>query len=90
LPVDDRTTLNRLFQMLRDAIAGHHSRRVGVTPKRPRLPTGRCPPFAGRHRQGAAAAWATQPTHRLADGIRSSLPWYFAITAWLAAPANAT
>jgi len=30
------------------------------------------------------------PTHRLADGIRSSLPWYFAHHGVVAAPANAT
>ena len=54
--VDDRTSLNRLFQLLRDAIAtrlpGAGRRDAGL----PRLPAGRRPPLAGRHRQGAAAA----------------------------------
>jgi hypothetical protein len=54
--VDDRTTLNRLFEILRDALsdisAGASANAAGVC----RFPAGRRSPFAGRHRQSRAPA----------------------------------
>jgi len=87
--VDDRTTLNRLFQMLRDAIAVTIPGVSAVTPKRLDFRPGDV-----RHSQAdigkARRLLGYAPTHRLADGIRSSLPWYFAHHGVVAAPANAT
>jgi len=87
--VDDRTTLNRLFQMLRDAIAVRIPSVSAVTPKRLDFRPGDV-----RHSQAdigkARRLLGYAPTHRLADGIRSSLPWYFACHGVVPAPANAT
>jgi UDP-N-acetylglucosamine 4-epimerase len=75
--VDDRTTLNRLFQMLRDAIAVQVPGVSSATPKRLEFRQGDV-----RHSQGnigkARRLLGYAPTHRLADGIRSALPWYLA------------
>ena len=75
--VDDRTSLNRLFHLLRDAIAidvpaigaavpAYHDFRPGDV----------------RHSQAdigkARRLLGYVPTHRLADGIRAALPWYLA------------
>jgi len=87
--VDDRTTLNRLFQMLRDAIAARIPSVSGVTPKRLDFRPGDV-----RHSQAdigkARRLLGYAPTHRLADGIGSALPWYFAHHGVVAAPADAT
>ena len=87
--VDDRTTLNRLFHMLRDAIAARIPSVSAVTPKRLEFRPGDV-----RHSQAdigkARRLLGYAPTHRLADGIRSSLPWYFACHGVVPAPANAT
>ena len=87
--VDDRTTLNRLFHMLRDAIAARIPSVSAVTPKRLEFRPGDV-----RHSQAdigkARRLLGYAPTHRLADGIRSSLPWYFAHHGVVATPANAT
>ena len=75
--VDDRTTLNRLFQMLRDSIAAHVPSVSSVAPKRLDFRQGDV-----RHSHGdigkARRLLGYAPTHRLADGIRSALPWYLA------------
>ncbi len=87
--VDDRTTLNRLFQMLRDAIAARIPSVSTVTPKRLDFRPGDV-----RHSQAdigkARRLLGYAPSHRLADGIRSSLPWYFAHHGVIPAPADAT
>jgi len=84
--VDDRTTLNH---MLRDAIAARIPSVSAVTPKRLEFRPGDV-----RHSQAdigkARRLLGYAPTHRLADGIRSSLPWYFARHGVVATPANAT
>jgi UDP-N-acetylglucosamine 4-epimerase len=75
--VDDRTTLNRLFQMLRDAIAEQIPSVSAVAPKHLDFRPGDV-----RHSQAdigkARRLLGYAPTHRLAEGIRSALPWYFA------------
>jgi UDP-N-acetylglucosamine 4-epimerase len=73
--LDERTSLNTLFEMLRDALRlqrpGH---RVGEPVHRDFR--------AGdvRHSQAdiskAARLLGYAPTHRLADGIRAAMPWY--------------
>jgi UDP-N-acetylglucosamine 4-epimerase len=87
--VDDRTTLNRLFQMLRDSIAARIPRVSAVTPKRLDFRPGDV-----RHSQAdigkARRLLGYEPTHRLAEGIRSSLPWYLAHHGVVPAPADAT
>ena len=87
--VDDRTTLNRLFQMLRDAIAVQIPSVAAVRPKRLAFRPGDV-----RHSQAdigkARRLLGYAPTHRLADGIRSSLPWYLSHHGVVPAPADAT
>jgi UDP-N-acetylglucosamine 4-epimerase len=87
--VDDRTTLNRLFQMLRDAIAARIPSVSAVTPKRLDFRPGDvCHSQADIGKARRLLGYA--PTHRLADGIRSSLPWYFAHHGVVPAPVDAT
>jgi UDP-N-acetylglucosamine 4-epimerase len=87
--VDDRTTLNDLFHMLRDAVAARVPSVSAVRPKHLDFRAGDV-----RHSQADVAKarrlLGYAPTHRLADGIRSSLPWYFAHHGVVATPANAT
>jgi UDP-N-acetylglucosamine 4-epimerase len=75
--VDDRTTLNRLFALLRDAIA---LRIPGVADMSPVHYDFR--PGDVRHSQAdigkARRLLGYVPTHRLADGISAALPWYLA------------
>ena len=75
--VDDRTTLNCLFEMLRKAIAAEVPSVSAVTPTRRPFRAGDV-----RHSQAdigkARRLLGYVPTHRLADGIRSALPWYLA------------
>jgi UDP-N-acetylglucosamine 4-epimerase len=75
--VDDRTSLNRLFALLRDAIASEVPRVAAVVPVH-----GEFRPGDVRHSQAdigkARRLLGYAPTHRLADGIRAALPWYLA------------
>jgi UDP-N-acetylglucosamine 4-epimerase len=75
--VDDRTSLNRLFQLLRDAIA---ARAPGVAAVKPVYRDFRSGDV--RHSQAdigkARRLLGYAPTHRLVDGIRASMPWYLA------------
>lgn len=73
--VDDRTSLNRLFEVLRDAL----------TELRPELrhlrPTyGDFRPGDVRHSQAdigkARRLLGYVPSHRLAEGVRAAMPWY--------------
>ena len=86
--VDDRTTLNRLFQMLRDAVAVQIPSVSAVVPKHLDFRPGDV-----RHSRAdigkARRLLGYTPTHRLSDGIRSSLPWYFAHHGVVAASADA-
>jgi UDP-N-acetylglucosamine 4-epimerase len=75
--VDDRTTLNRLFALLRDAIALEVPAVAGMSPKHYDFRPGDV-----RHSQAdigkARRLLGYVPSHRLPDGIRAALPWYLA------------
>lgn len=75
--VDDRTSLNQLFEILRDALAGV---RPGLRDLRPVYRDFR--PGDVRHSQAdigkARRLLGYLPTHRLAEGIRAAMPWYLA------------
>lgn len=75
--LDDRTTLNRLFEMLRDALA---TSVPGVRAMTPVYKDFR--PGDVRHSQAditkARQRLGYAPTHRLDDGIRAAMPWYLA------------
>jgi UDP-N-acetylglucosamine 4-epimerase len=75
--VDDRTSLNRLFELLRDALALHVPAAAAVTPVHRDFRPGDV-----RHSQAdigkARRLLGYAPTHRLADGIRAAMPWYVA------------
>ena len=75
--VDDRTTLNRLFALLREAITAHVPSVGAASPEH-----GEFRPGDVRHSQAdigkARRLLGYAPTHRLADGIRAALPWYLA------------
>ena len=75
--VDDRTSLNSLFQLLRDAIAVHVPAAAAVTPVRRDFRPGDV-----RHSQAdigkARRLLGYAPTHRLVDGIHAAMPWYLA------------
>jgi UDP-N-acetylglucosamine 4-epimerase len=75
--VDDRTSLNRLFQLLRDAIAAHVPAKASVTPVHRDFRPGDV-----RHSQAdigkARRLLGYAPTHRLAEGIAEAMPWYLA------------
>jgi UDP-N-acetylglucosamine/UDP-N-acetylgalactosamine 4-epimerase len=75
--VDERTSLNRLFELLRDAVA---SRLQGMTDIVPVHADFR--PGDVRHSQAdigkARRLLGYAPTHRLADGIDAAIPWYLA------------
>jgi len=75
--VDERTSLNRLFELLRDAIASELpdvATTVAVH--------GDFRPGDVRHSQAdigkARRLLGYAPTHRLVDGIRAAIPWYLA------------
>jgi UDP-N-acetylglucosamine 4-epimerase len=73
--LDDRTSLNRLFQMLRDVLAETKPELCSLTPSYSEFRPGDV-----RHSQ-ADIAKARQllgyaPTHRLDEGIRVAMPWY--------------
>ena len=75
--LNERTSLNALFELLREAL---HKHRSGL-----RI----APPFNGEFRAGdvrhsqadiakAARLLGYAPTHRLNDGVRVAMPWYLA------------
>lgn len=75
--VDDRTSLNRLAQLLRDALARHRPSVAAVAPVHADFRAGDV-----RHSQAdigkARRLLGYAPTHRLADGIEAAIPWYLA------------
>jgi len=75
--VDDRTSLNRLFALLRDAIAIRRPELAGVKPAYHDFRPGDV-----RHSQAdiskARRLLGYAPTHRLVDGIQAAMPWYLA------------
>ena len=75
--VDDRTSLNRLFQLLRDALATRIPELSDVKPVYRDFRPGDI-----RHSQAdigkARRLLGYAPTHRLDDGIVAALPWYLA------------
>ena len=75
--VDDRTSLNRLFQLLRDALATQKPELAGAKPVYRDFRPGDV-----RHSQAdigkARRLLGYAPTHRLSDGIVAALPWYLA------------
>jgi len=75
--VDERTSLSRLFQLLRDALATELPHIAGAAPVH-----GDFRPGDVRHSQAdigkARRLLGYAPTHRLSDGIRAAIPWYLA------------
>jgi UDP-N-acetylglucosamine 4-epimerase len=73
--VDDRTSLNRLFDILRDALSDF---RPDVRSLRPVY--GGFRPGDVRHSQAdidkARRLLGYLPSHRLEDGVRVAMPWY--------------
>jgi UDP-N-acetylglucosamine 4-epimerase len=75
--VDERTSLNRLFELLRDAVAARQPRVASLAPV-----YGDFRPGDVRHSQAdigkACRLLGYAPTHRLAEGIAAAIPWYLA------------
>jgi len=75
--VDDRTSLNRLFQLLRDACATRIPELAAVKPVFRDFRPGDV-----RHSQAdigkARRLLGYAPTHRLDEGIKAAMPWYLA------------
>ena len=75
--VDDRTSLNRLYQLLRDTFATQIPELAAVKPVYRDFRPGDV-----RHSQAdigkARRLLGYAPTHRLAEGIRAAMPWYLA------------
>ena len=75
--LDDRTSLNRLFDLLRDALAEN---RPGIASMAPLYREFRAGDV--RHSQAdiskARRLLGYSPTHRLGEGIRAAMPWYIA------------
>ena len=75
--VDDRTSLNRLFEMLRDELATVVPSVAGAVPVHREFRAGDV-----RHSQAdigkARRLLGYEPTHRLAEGLRQAMPWYVA------------
>lgn len=73
--VDDRTSLNRLFELLRDELARTEPRIADRTPVHRDFRAGDV-----RHSQAdigkAKRLLGYQPSHRLAEGLRVAMPWY--------------
>ena len=73
--LDERTSLNELFNLLRDAVASRLPRVAGVAPAH-----GDFRPGDVRHSQAdigkARRLLGYTPTHRLAQGIAAAIPWY--------------
>ena len=83
--VDDRTSLNRLFALLRDAIAPLVPAVAAMAPI-----YGEFRPGDVRHSQAdigkARRLLGYAPTHDLIDGLRAALPWYVARNGVVPAP----
>jgi len=75
--VDDRTSLNRLFSLLRDEIAARFPAAAAVKPAHRDFRPGDV-----RHSQAdigkAHRLLGYAPTHRLDEGIKAAMPWYLA------------
>lgn len=75
--VDDRTSLNRLFELLRDALVPSAPNVKTTTPVYKDFRPGDV-----RHSQAditkARQRLGYAPTHRLAEGIGAAMPWYLA------------
>ncbi|HET7032648.1 MAG TPA: SDR family oxidoreductase [Casimicrobiaceae bacterium] len=75
--VDERTSLNRLFELLRDAVAARLPSVANAVPVH-----GDFRPGDVRHSQAdigkARRLLGYAPTHRLEDGIAAAIPWYLA------------
>jgi len=75
--VDDRTSLNRLFELLRDELAKVVPAVAGATPVHREFRAGDV-----RHSQAdigkARRLLGYAPTHRLVEGLRQAMPWYVA------------
>ena len=75
--LDERTSLNQLFALLRDAVAQRVEGAAGVRPIHREFRPGDV-----RHSQAdigkARRLLGYAPTHRLVDGIRAAMPWYLA------------
>jgi UDP-N-acetylglucosamine 4-epimerase len=75
--VDERTSLNRLFELLRDAVASRLPQVANLAPV-----YGEFRPGDVRHSQAdigkARRLLGYTPTHRLSDGIAAAIPWYLA------------
>ena len=83
--LDDRTSLNRLFELLRDVLAE-------VAPDISGLKPGYCEFRPGDVRHSRADIGKARrlldyaPTHRLEEGIRIAMPWYVSRFSRLASP----
>jgi UDP-N-acetylglucosamine/UDP-N-acetyl-alpha-D-glucosaminouronate 4-epimerase len=75
--VDERTSLNRLFELLRDAVASRQARAADIVAVH-----GEFRPGDVRHSQAdigkARRLLGYAPTHRLGEGIGAAIPWYLA------------
>jgi len=75
--VDERTSLNQLFHLLRDAVAARLPRVAALRPVH-----GDFRPGDVRHSQAdigkARRLLGYAPTHRLSDGIDAAIAWYLA------------
>ena len=75
--LNDRTSLNRLFEMLRDALVTTQPGLSGLKPNHGEFRSGDV-----RHSQAdiskAQRFLNYAPTHSLEDGIRVAMPWYIA------------
>ena len=75
--LNERTSLNTLFGLLRDALLEHRPGWCVATPLHRDFRAGDV-----RHSQAdiskAARLLGYAPTHRLAEGIRAAMPWYMA------------
>jgi UDP-N-acetylglucosamine 4-epimerase len=73
--LDERTTLNQLFGLLRDVLAETNPELSALSPTHGAFRTGDV-----RHSQAniskARRLLGFQPTHRLEEGIRAAMPWY--------------
>ena len=73
--LNERTSLNRLFELLRDALAETHPALAHIAPAYRDFRAGDV-----RHSQAdiakARRLLGYAPTHRLSDGIRVAMPWY--------------
>ena len=75
IALDDRTSLNRLFELLRDVLAETRTELGRLKPG-----YGEFRPGDVRHSQAdiskAKRLLNYAPTHRVADGIKVAMPWY--------------